>query len=363
MSTRVAGDDAFAPVPNRLSLYLEYQVDARQPWQQLRFNPLGVLQFEGPFVHDLQVPKNLSTQEMRVRVLNWPIYYSLDLQKLAKSNQYGKMVKAQGIFRNAIVICGIYDIDNDLATKLLATHMAHHVPLGFDMYFLYVRGSGLLKAILANEVTSSYVDKGFLQVVSLDSLQFPGYDDARVNTAHPFHPSYDAMKLVAYNHAALMLWGERFHLAAMDIDEFYSTGLSQARVNLWFDSCYPGSDVLSTERIDVICNREGQDITELRYFQRHWNASYPTNVLKDFDKVVGHSRDPKSLFWPDKVGQVWLHMPESLQGSKTTIVSINTTDRYNLDSLDCVIIVHLYNLFKKRVPDDSPAEFDRLPWS
>ena len=354
------GDDAFAPVPNRLSLFFEYQQDARQPWLPLRLTSLGVIQPEGPYVHQVEVLESIATKELRMRLLDWPIYYTVDLQKIATSNQYGRMAKSRGAFRNAIVISGLHELESNMIVKLLASHMSHHIPMGFDVYLLYARGSDLLKAILANDVTSSFVDNGSLQVVLLDSLQLPAYDDRRTNTAHPFHISYDAMKLIAYNHAALMLWGERFRLAVMDLDEFWSPHPSHSLVNSWFDTCYAGADVLMSERVDVVCNRTAPrySVTEMNYFQSHWNASGPTDVLKRFSKVASFSQDPKSIFWPDKVGQVWLHKPESLPGSKVTKVTINNG---RIHEPNCVFIVHLYNLFKTRIPEDSITLFD-LKW-
>ena len=173
------------------------------------------------------------------------------------------------------------------------------------------------------------------------------------------------MKLIAYNHAALMLWGERFHLAVMDLDEYWSAHPPYSHVNSWFDTCHVDADVLLSERVDLVCNMDGvptYGVTEMNYFQSHWNASCPTEVLKGFSKVASFSKDPKGIFWPDKVGQVWLHMPESLSGSKISTVRISNDHSRLKEGLECVFIVHLYNLFKTRIPDDSPVVFDDLKW-
>ncbi len=227
------GDEAFAPVPTKVDIFVEHQVEAREPWRALRFDSLGSINPQGPFVQQLNidVPEVVSRGEWRLRMLDWPLYYTLDLHKLVLQNQFGKMVKTNGAFRNAVVISGIHALDPAIFAILLAAHMAHHMSVGFDLYLVYVRGSDVLKGILDNVVTTKYVDDGSLQVISLDSLQFPSYDDMRVKVDHPFHQSYDSTKLVAYNHASLMLWGERFRLAAIDLDEFWSSHPSHHFVN------------------------------------------------------------------------------------------------------------------------------------
>jgi len=337
------GDEAFAPIPMKIDMFLEHQGDVRQPWRSWRFQPLGLINPQGPFVQELNVPV-VPSGEWRLRMLDWPLYYTLDLPKLALNNQYGTMIKNNGAFRNAVVISGIHSLDPVVFAIVLAAHMAHHMSLGFDLYLVYVRDLRVLKSILDNAVTTKYVDDGSLQVISLDSLQLPSYDDKRMEVDHPFHQSYDSMKLVAYNHASLMLWGERFRMAAIDLDEFWSSHPSHHMVNSWFDTCFPQVDILMSERVNVVCNQVlRQDMTELSYFRHHWNASAPTIILRHFDQIVSFSKDTKTLSWPDKVGQIWIHKPESLNGSNEMYVGIDQTSLEVKHPYGCVFVVHLYN--------------------
>ena len=159
---------------------------------------------------------------------------------------------------------------------------------------------------------------------------------------------YDAYKIIAYNHAALMLWGDRFHLAVMDIDEMWSSKDASATVNQWFDKCFPSSDIISATRVEMVCNTcASQGISELDYFQQHWSASDSTQVLQAFSKVISFHPDPKSVFDVDKVGQVWLHFPFAADGSQASTVVVSDKG-FDLTE-DCVFVVHLPNLFSDRI--------------
>ncbi len=114
----------------------------------------------------------------------------------------------------------------------------------------------------------------------------------------------------------------------------------------------------------MVCNQTlRQGMTELNYFRHHWNASAPTVILKDFDQVMSFSKDPKTLSWPDKVGQVWIHRPHNLNGSTHMYVAIDSSSYEVKYPHDCVFIVHLYNLFKPRIPVDMPTAFGKLHWT
>ena len=300
---------------------------------------------------ELKVPQETAVKQLRLRLLNWPIYYSLDMRKLLGNNLLGRERITRGVFRNAIVMTHVESADPNTSTKILATHITHHAALGFDMYLLYTWSSDLAEAIMSNNVTVKFVDDGVLQIVSMEALQFPSYDDNRADKSFPFHQSYDPRKLVIYNHAALTLWGELFHLAVLDVDEFFSTYPGNNSVNSWFRTCYPRTHVLVSSRVDAVCERcalNGQK--ELAYFSQHWNASKPTAILQDFNRIASFSSDPKSVFWPDKVGQVWLHQPFSLPGSRT--MTISTQEQLTGRAHQCVYVVHLYNLFKHRIAYD-----------
>ena len=74
------------------------------------------------------------------------------------------------------------------------------------------------------------------------------------------------------------------------------------------------------------------------------------------------SKDPKSIFWPDKVSQGWLHTPHLLPGSHSVLVTIDESQRELVHSDNCVYIVHMYNLFKHRIPDDMTSVYNPLRW-
>ena len=86
------------------------------------------------------------------------------------------------------------------------------------------------------------------------------------------------------------------------------------------------------------------------YFLQHWNATRPTAILQNFNRIASYSSDPKSVFWPDKVGQVWIHEPFSLPGSRS--VTVSAQEQFEGRADWCVYVVHLYNLFKYRIPYD-----------
>lgn len=317
------------------------------------FMKLVYTKSQGPHVLELKVPQETATRQLRLRLLDWPIYYSLYMREIVKNNLSGKEKKTQGVFRNAIAMTHVESADHDpnTAAKILATHITHHVTLGFDLYLLYTWSYDLTEAISSNSVTSRFVDEGILQMVSMEALQFPSYDDNRTDRTFPFHQSYDPRKLVIYNHAALTLWGELFHLAVLDVDEYFSAYPGNKPVNSWFRTCFPRTHVLVASRVDAVCEKcavHGQK--ELAYFSQHWNASQPTIILRDFNRIASFSSDPKSVFWPDKVSQVWLHQPFSLSGSKTETIS--SQEQLMGQAYRCVFVVHLYNLFKHRIAYD-----------
>lgn len=357
--TLLAEAEEFAPDPVEVSVTLEHE-DKDGVWQPLQLDMLEILQTQGPFVHEVSVPKAIATNELRLRIQDWPLYYMISLQDLAATNPYGPMLKDSGAFQNAVVIGDVHGADATTDAQVLATHMAHHFALGFDLYLLYVRGSHLIKAVQANPVTASYAAEGKLHIVSLDALQIPQYDGGNREWA-----AYDPTKLIAYNHAALMLWGERFHLSALDIDEMWSTRDEGTTVNTWFDECFPGSDIISAGRMEVVCSEcLKHSESELQHFQRYWDASAPTQILQSFNKVVGSSSDPKSIFNPDEVGQVWLHTPAGLSGSQTAFEAVSDAalDDATLEiNQDCVFVVHLRNLFEMRI-DNAYTAVDRRHW-
>ena len=313
---------------------------------------LGMLQGEGPFVHEATITAEHAAKEMRLRVLDWAIYYTVDLAVVAERNPRGSAIIQSGAFTNAVVI-GDMRSDNPMtASQVLATHMAHHFSLGFDLYMLYVRGSDLTNALESCPITAKYIEQGKLQIVSLDALQIPLYDDA--------HSAYDPIKLVAYNHAALTLWGERARLAVLDSDELWSAKDPASTVNTWFDTCFPGVNVLSVGRVEVVCDdciKGG--LSELEYFEQHWDPAEPTEVLRNFTKVISFHKDPKSIFDVDMVGQVWLHVPFPLAESKPVSVQVSEE---GFDSLqDCAFVVHFPNLFGQRI-DNAFTSIERHHW-
>lgn len=306
---------------------------------------------QGPYILELTVPPSANTRQLRLRLFDWPIYYSLDIGKLLNNNLFGEGRMTQGVFRNAIAMTHVQSDHAITSAKILATHIAHHVGLGFDLYLLYTWSSDLTEAVMSNKVTAKFVDDGVLHMVSMESLQLPTYDDNRSDKSFPFHQSYDPKKNVIYNHAALTLWGELFHLAVLDVDEFFSTYPSYKSVNSWFRTCFPRVHAIRSTRVDAVCEKcvvNGE--TEMTYFSQHWNASKPMEILQSFNRVASYSSDPKSIFWPDKVGQVWMHEPVSLPGSRSTIVSAQDQLEDRADR--CVYVVHLYNLFRHRIAYD-----------
>ena len=311
-----------------------------------------MLQGEGPFVHEVVVPAEHAAKEMRLRVLDWAIYYDVHLPSMAESNPYGPSLITSGAFTNAVVIGDLRTSNVTTGAQVLATHMAHHFALGFDLYMLYVRGHDLRHAVEANPITADYIIQGRLQIMSLDALQIPLYDDAIF--------AYDPLKLVAYNHAALTLWGERFRLAVLDSDEMWSAKDASSTVDTWFDSCFPGFDVVSVSRVEVVCKDcIAEGVSEIDYFRQHWDAAEPTEVMQNFTKVISFHKDPKSIFVPDKVGQVWMHLPFSLADSKSVTVQVSEE---GFDSLqDCIFVVHFPNLFGQRI-DNTFTSVDRHHW-
>lgn len=339
------------PIPDRLTIALEHS-DEENSWSPTYLHMLGMLQGEGPFVHEATIPAQHATHEMRLRVLDWAIYYTVDLSAVAEDNPNGSAMPASGAFTNAVVIGDMRTKNATIASQVLATHMAHHFSLGFDLYMLYVRGSDLSLAIEANPITARYVEQGKLTVVSLDALQVPLYDDAL--------SAYDPIKLVAYNHAALSLWGERARLAVLDSDEMWSAKEAASTIDTWFETCFPGCDVLSVGRVEVVCdNCIENGMSELEFFEQHWDAAEPTEILRNFTKVISFHKDPKSIFDADKVGQVWLHVPFPLAASKVMDVQVSEE---GFDALqDCIFVVHFPNLFGQRI-DNTFTSVDRHHW-
>ena len=174
---------------------------------------------QGPYTFELVVPQSVNTQQLRLRLFDWPIYYSVDMQKLLNRNFFGEEKVTQGAFRHAIAMTHVQCGHPATSAKILATHITYHVALGFHLYLLYTWSSDLISAVMSNIVTANFVGDGILQIVSMESLQNPTYDDNRSDKSFPFHQSYDSRKNVIYNHAALALWGELFHLAVLDVDE------------------------------------------------------------------------------------------------------------------------------------------------
>lgn len=297
------------------------------------------------------MPQSANTKHFRLRLFDWPIYYSLDMQKLLNHNLFGEETVTRGVFRHAIVMTHVRSGHPDTAVKILATHITYHVALGFNLYLLYTWSSDLIYAVMSNNVTAKFVAEGTLQMVSMETLHFPTYDDNRSDKSFPFHQSYVPRQNVIYNHAALTLWGELFHLAVLDVDEFFAAYPNFESVGSWFRNCYPRVHVIRSSRVDAVCEKcalSGE--TEMGYFSQHWNAKKPVAILQDFNRIASYSSDPKSIFWPDKVGQVWVHEPFSLPGSRS--VTISAQDQLEGRADRCVYVVHLYNLFKHRIPYD-----------
>lgn len=314
------------------------------------------------------MPSSMASKELRLRVLDWPVFYTISLLHLARQSFGGPAYKAAGAHNNAVVIGDVQMHNSTAAAQYLATHMLHHFSLGFDLYLVYVRGSALTDALVANSVTAEFLAEQKLLIVPLDLLQIPWYDDGSnyqdmLDHVHQRRvAAYDSVKLVAYNHAALMLWGERYHLAVLDLDEMWSSRDASTSVNTWFqrDNCFPGSDVLQASRVNMLCSKcLNSGMSELQFFQQSWNASNPTEVLKHFSTVVGFNQDPKSVFDIDKVGQVWLHRPFVPSSSKVAEVQMyhNSTKL----TQECAFVVHLRNMFGRRTNDLSTAS-DQPYW-
>ena len=336
-----------------MTIALEHS-DEDNIWSPTYLEMLGMLQGEGPFTHEATISAAHAAGEMRLRVLDWAMYYTVDLAVLAEGNPKGSAITHSGAFTNAVVIGDLRTNNTATASQVLATHMTHHFSLGFDLYMLYVRGSDLSCALEANPVTAKHIEQGKLQIVSLDALQIPLYDNAK--------SAYDPIKLVAYNHAALTLWGERARLAVLDSDEMWSAKSSASTIDKWFETCFPGaeSDVLSVSRVEVVCNDCIKDgLSEIECFEQHWDAAEPTEVLRNFTKVVTFHKDPKSIFDVDMVGQVWLHVPFPLAESKPVNVQVSEEGFDSL--LDCAFVVHFPNLFGQRI-HNTVTSVDRHHW-
>ena len=111
-------------------------------------------------------------------------------------------------------------------------------------------------------------------------------------------------------------------------------------------------------RTNVVCQTcVAQGETEISFFAQHWNASDPIAILTVFQSIASYSNDTKSVFWPDRTGQIWLHHPVVLEGSKTTSIS---TYNAAVDANVCAHVVHLYNLFKHRIHIDPRAHQYRI---
>ena len=311
-------------------------------------------------MHEANIPGSVAAREMRLRVLEWPVFYTVTPSHLASLSSEGPQLRSSGTYQNAVVIGDVQIQDATVAAKYLATHIAHHLALGFDLYMLYVRGTDLADALEANAVTAEFLHEQKLQIISLDSLQIPWYDDGSTYQdmlAH-FHQrkvaAYDSVKLVAYNHAALTLWGQRYRLAVLDLDEMWSSKLEAPAVNSWFESCFAEFDVVKASRVNMVCRKcFDENLPELQFFQQTWDASNPTEVLRHFSTVAGYNKDTKSVFDVDKVGQVWLHKPFVPSHNRATELPM-----YNKDtdlSQECAFVVHLPNIFGQRSTNLSSA--------
>ncbi len=69
----IAEGQDFAPVPSKLNITLQHE-DQKGAWQPLQLSNLGVLQHQGPFIHEANIPEALAARDFRLRVLDWPIY-------------------------------------------------------------------------------------------------------------------------------------------------------------------------------------------------------------------------------------------------------------------------------------------------
>lgn len=337
-----------------MDVYIEHKPKSVSSWQRTHFSPLAMLQAQGPFVHEATISEDVAAQDMRLRLSDWPVYYTISLAALAVRNNLWTHLPQPGSdrFSNAIVIGDIH-CDVTIAAELLATHMTYHLALGFDYYLMYVRAN-LLEALYGNSMTADYILRGQLLPISLDALQFPSYEEGWAADA-----AYDPTKLVAYNHAALLLWQEKFHLAVLDIDELWGPRTPLSSVDQWFDTCYPETDLLSVTRLEVICGGcSSSGVSELEHFHQAWIASRPLEVLSNFSHVTNFHPDPKSIFHPDKVGQVWLHKPAAQP--RTAVTEVLITSEAELTE-SCLVVVHLVNLFKSRV-GNVPAASSRHQW-
>ena len=366
LRTCADGQD-FSPIPDKVEIFVEHQ-DANGTWQPIHLTQLGNVLAYGPFVHESKMPSSMASKELRLRVLDWPVFYGINLLHLARQSFHGPLYKSAGAHSNAVVIGDVQMQNSSAAAQYLATHMLHHFALGFDLYLVYVRGAALIEALVSNSVTAGLLAEQKLLIVPLDLLQIPWYDDGSdyqdmLDHVHQRKvAAYDSVKLVAYNHAALMLWGERYHLAALDLDEMWSSRDASTSVNTWFqhDTCFPDSDVLQASRVNMLC-REclSNGVSELQFFQQNWDASNPTEVLRHFSTVVGFNKDPKSVFDIDKVGQVWLHRPFVPSSSK--VAEVKMYDNGTVLTQECAFVVHLRNMFGRRTDDLSTAS-DQPHW-
>lgn len=225
-------------------MILEHQFSAEQLWQPMHFVALDL---QAPFVLQLAVPQYIAKTRLRLRLVDWQLHYMVDLQQVANSNLYGPHFNYEGPCHNAVVIGDMHMNDADTAAQILAVHMTHHMALGFDVYLLYAQDLKLVEAVLANAVTASFVSSGLLQIVSSEFL----LKETKSQLGQSYSHSSDQGGLAAYHHATLMLWGERFHLAVLDVDEYLS---SHASTHSWSDTCFPKTDVIMSEHV---CARVG----------------------------------------------------------------------------------------------------------
>ena len=174
-------------------------------------------------------------------------------------------------------------------------------------------------------------------------LQIPEYSNEDL--------AHRPLQLIAYNDAALMLWSERYHLAAIDWDEFYSAQPKFQTVDSWFNECMPGADVIGSYKITNVCEEcVFTQTRELDFFDNNWDPQHPTDILESFSQTRSPNPEVKSIMWPDKVGQVWVLAPSGREGAQFNTTNIQQAPDPNGDAFtDCILIVHLYNLFSARV--------------
>lgn len=352
-----AEDEEFVPVPRQLDLYFEYRSTSTDTWGRIHFRSLETLQPQGPFIHQAEVPADIAARELHLTMSDWPQYYTLHLKTIIDTDANVNSQIHTESYKSAVVISDVHSVNATVAARLLATHMAHHMAIGFDVYLLYTRGAELSQALHQNSVTARYLQQGQLSLVSIDSLQIPQYGlEGWAEWA-----AYDPTKLISYNHAALLLWGKKFRLAVLDIDELLSTNTPGSTVSSWFDRCYPNADIISASRVEVVCSAcQAQGLSELGFFEQAWDPYNPTDILRNFSTITSFNLDPKSVFDSNKVAQVWLHRPATLPGS----TAIDVVSRSESDLAEnCVCVVHLLNLFKDRIHNTSDqAAASRFQW-